>query len=326
MAKKVVFLGTGGTIAGRAADRSDNVGYQAAQVGVAQILDGLPALTVALEGISPESEQVAQIDSKDMDWPQWKALYASAMHHLQRDDVGALVITHGTDTLEETAFFLSKVLPASLLASKPVVLTCAMRPSTSDFPDGPQNLCDAAVVANAAGAQGVLVVCAAAVHAAIDVQKVHTYRLDAFSSGAAGPVGFVEEGQVRWVRSLPQDWSGLQTGLQVSADALPRVEIVVNAVGIGGAVVRALCTTPPAPDVQVRGIVVAGTGNGTINRDLEAAITQAREQGIRVVITTRCASGQLVGARGAVVSDAEYLGLSVVKARIALMLELLQTR
>jgi L-asparaginase len=326
MAKKVVFLGTGGTIAGQAADRSDNVGYQAAQVGVAQLLEGLPPLAAALEGITPESEQVAQVDSKDMGWSQWCVLQARVLHHLQRKEVGALVITHGTDTLEETAFFLSQVLPRDLLASKPVLLTCAMRPSTSDFPDGPQNLCDAAVVANASGAQGVLVVCAGAVHIARDVQKVYPYRQDAFSSGDAGPAGFVEEGQVRWVRPLGVDASGARTSLQLPVGAWPRVEIVLNAVGMGGSVVRALCARPVLPDTPVRGIVVAGTGNGTVNHDMEVALVDARAQGVRVVITTRCTSGQLVGARGVPVVDAGYLGLSVVKARIALVLELLVAR
>jgi L-asparaginase len=95
---------------------------------------------------------------------------------------------------------------------------------------------------------------------------------------------------------------------------------------MGGAVVRALCKTPDEPDAAVRGIVVAGTGNGTINQGMEAALAEARALGIRVVTTTRCASGQLVGARGTPVVDAGYLGLSVVKARIALVLELLATR
>ena len=323
--KKVVFLGTGGTIAGQSAVRSDNVGYQAAQVGVAALLAGLPVLAAALQGVTPESEQVAQVDSKDMEWPQWQALHARALHHLQRDGVGALVITHGTDTLEETAFFLSQALPGDLLARKPVVLTCAMRPSTADFPDGPQNLCDAAVVANSPGAQGVLVVCAGAVHTARDVQKVHPYRLDAFSSGEAGPIGWVEEGQVRWARPIDLD-GGVKPGLRLPEGPWPRVEIVVNAVGMGGAVVRALCATPAEPDAPVRGIVVAGTGNGTVNLGMEAALATARAQGVRVVITTRCASGQLVGARGAPVVDVHFLGLSVVKARIALVLELLTAR
>lgn len=325
MVKKVVFLGMGGTIAGRSADRSNDVGYQAAQVDIAQLLDGLPALGTALHGVPPESEQVAQVDSKDMGWGEWHALLNRALHHLKRDDVGALVITHGTDTLEETAFFLSQMIPGEMLADKPVVITCAMRPSTSDFPDGPKNLCDAAVVANAPGAQGVLVVCAGVVHLAREVQKMHPYRLDAFSSGEAGPAGWVEEGQVRWTRPLLIQRSGMGLRLPESPLAWPRVEIVVNAVGIGGAVVRALCAEPSEPDARVKGIVVAGTGNGTVNRDMETALTSARAQGIRVVMSSRCITGQLVQARGMPVVDARYLGLSVVKTRIALMLELLNS-
>jgi L-asparaginase len=104
-----------------------------------------------------------------------------------------VVITHGTDTLEETAFFLHSVLAPA----KPVVLTCAMRPATALSPDGPQNVRDAIAVAATAGAQGVTVVCAGTVHSGVDVQKVHTYRLDAFASGDAGPIGYVEEGAVR---------------------------------------------------------------------------------------------------------------------------------
>ena len=323
MLKKVVFLGMGGTIAGRSADRSNDVGYQAAQVDIAQLLDGLPALGAALQGVPPESEQVAQVDSKDMGWGEWHALFTRALHHLQRDDVGALVITHGTDTLEETAFFLSQTIPDEMLADKPVVITCAMRPTTSDFPDGPRNLCDAAVVANASGAQGVLVVCAGVVHLARDVQKTHPYRLDAFSSGESGPAGWVEEGQVRWTRPPAPQRNGVVTRLPKFPLVWPRVEIVVNTVGMGGAIVRALCAEPMQPDASVKGIVVAATGNGTVNQDMDSALNVARAQGVRVVMSSRCITGQLVRARGAPVVDARYLGLSVVKARIALMLELL---
>ncbi len=326
MAKKVVFLGMGGTIAGRSVDRSDNVGYQSAQVGVAELLAGIPGLGDALGGIQPESAQVAQVDSKNMSWPQWLDLSASALHHLQREDVGALVITHGTDTLEETAFFLSLVLPRHLLTDKPVVLTCAMRPSTADFSDGPANLCDAATVATSADARGVLVVCAGSVHAARDVQKIHPYRLDAFSSGEVGAAGFVEEGRVRWSRALVREQSEVNPRLALPSPPWPRVEIVMNTAGAGGALIRALCVVPPWPDAKVEGIVVAGTGNGTINHDMGAALAVARAQGIRVVVTTRCVSGHLVGVRGVPVADPAYLGLSPVKARVALVLELLLSR
>ena len=179
--KKLVVLGTGGTIAGTAATAGDNIGYTAAQVGVAQLLLAIPAL--AQMPCVLVSEQVAQIDSKDMSHAVWQALAERASHFLAQPDVQGIVITHGTDTLEETAYFLHAVLPAPLLAAKPVVLTCAMRPASAMVPDGPQNLLDACAVALTPGAAGVVAVCAGSVHGAVDVQKQHTYRVDAFSSG-----------------------------------------------------------------------------------------------------------------------------------------------
>jgi L-asparaginase len=325
MLKKIVFLGMGGTIAGTAESATDNVGYQAAQLGVEQLLSALPALRVTLADHAPVVEQVAQIDSKDMGWPQWCALASRVAHYLALPDVRGLVITHGTDTLEETAFFLSWVLPAEGLAHKAVVLTCAMRPSTSLSPDGPQNLLDAVALARAPDARGVLAVCAGTVHAARDVQKVHPYRLDAFTSGDAGPLGYVEEGRVRWVHPCPPAAPvPVQVAIgQLSAQHWPRVEIVMNYAGATGATVRALCAPAPHGSASVRGIVVAGTGNGTVHQDLEAALQEVQGQGVRVVRATRCAWGQVVPGTepGAGLPHSE--GLSPVKARIALMLELL---
>ncbi len=325
MFKKVVFLGTGGTIAGTAASAGDNVGYQSAQVGVAQLLASIPSLAGHAPTECLESEQVAQVDSKNMDWAILQHLSSRVQFHLQRADVGAVVITHGTDTLEETAFFLSCVLPAIQLADKPVVLTCAMRPATADFPDGPQNLRDAVVLAQTPGACGVLVVCAGDVYAGPLVQKVHPYRVNAFSSGEPGPAGFMEEGRVRWVRQVPA--MGRTTDAvsfaQKPVTDWPRVEVVTNMVGVGGATVRALCSAVTGADAPVRGLVVAGTGNGTLNQDMEHALEVARAQGIRVVVTSRCFSGQLVVGRDTTPADPRYLGLPPIKARIALVLEIL---
>ncbi|HSO44928.1 MAG TPA: asparaginase, partial [Rhodoferax sp.] len=201
--KTIVVLGTGGTIAGTAATASDNIGYRAAQVGVAQLMAGVPGMSEVLEGHALVCEQVAQIDSKDMSFAIWSALALRVQHHLAQDHVAGIVITHGTDTLEETAFFLHALLPAALQLHKPVVLTCAMRPATSLNPDGPQNLLDAVAVARTVGACSVMAVCAGVVHSALAVQKVHVYRPDAFSSGDAGPLGFVEEGRLRQVKNWP---------------------------------------------------------------------------------------------------------------------------
>ncbi len=325
MTKKIVFLGTGGTIAGTASNASDNVGYTAAQLSVAQLLVDIPGMDMALDGHAVVSEQVAQVNSKDMGWAQWSALAFRAAHYLALPDVAGLVITHGTDTLEETAYFLSCVLPADLLASKRVVLTCAMRPATSLAPDGPQNMRDAVVVTRAAAARGVLVVCAGTIHSAREVQKVHPYRPDAFGSGDAGPLGFVEEGVVRWVHRCPEnEAAGLFPSVErLRNDVWPRVEIIMSYAGATGATVRALCSAPAGGAAPVRGIVVAGTGNGTVHEDLEAALIEMQSQSIRVVRASRCPFGRVVEGASMTSGLPHSNGLPPLKARVALMLDLM---
>ena len=310
----VVILGTGGTIAGLAAHASDNLGYTAAQVGVDQLVAAIPSLTDAGPVLT---EQVAQVDSKDMSFKVWKLLAARVEHYLARDDVQGIVITHGTDTIEETAFFLHAVCQPA----KPVVLTCAMRPASALVPDGPQNVLDATAVARLDGAQGVLVVCAGTIHGALDVQKVHTYQLDAFSSGDGGPLGYVEEGGARMVRNWPvAQTSPAQAAIKIIAGRVqpadwPRVEIVMNYVGASGAMVQALVAQ------GVQGLVVAVTGNGTLHQDLEAALLVARAAGVSVVRATRCVNGRVLPKPDDLLPDSG--GLSPVKARVALMLKLL---
>jgi L-asparaginase len=237
LAEKIVVLGTGGTIAGTAASAHDGVGYRAAQLGVEQLLRALPTL----KELPLEAEQVAQVDSKDMDGRIWRSLALRCVHWLAQPDVRGIVVTHGTDTLEETAFFLQRLLGPA----KPIVLTCAMRPATALMADGPQNLLDAVAVARSEHARGVTAVCAGVVHGAESVTKVHPYRLDAFSSGEAGPVGFVEEGAPRLVRPWPAADGTMAKALRALEalgpdDGGPRVEIVLNHAGATGAVVRAL--------------------------------------------------------------------------------------
>ncbi|MBA4261980.1 MAG: asparaginase [Comamonadaceae bacterium] len=318
--RRRVILGTGGTIAGRASRAGDNVGYVAGQVGVADLLAGVPPLA----GLALEVEQVAQIDSKDMGFAVWQLLAGRVAHHLARDEVAGVVITHGTDTLEETAFFLQQVLQPA----KPVVLTCAMRPATALVPDGPQNLLDAVTVAGDAAAHGVVAVCAGQIHAAQHVTKVHSYRTDAFDSGDAGPIGCVEEGVLRLFHPWPAqrsagsfDTAGLARIQGVKA--LPRVEWLNSHADADGTLVRALLAlAAQEPERMPRGMVVAGTGNGTLHWSLMEALSEAQAAGVRVVRATRCARGRVVPAgqnRFPEVSD-----LSPAKARLALALALLE--
>lgn len=312
---KIVVLGTGGTIAGKAAAAGDNVGYVAGQVDVRDLLAGVPGLAQAAQG-PLVLEQVAQIDSKNMDFAVWATLAQRCTAYLQDDSVRAVVITHGTDTLEETAWFLHSVLDAR----KPVVLTCAMRPATAIAPDGPQNLLDAMAVAHAPGAQGVLAVCAGAVHGARQVQKVHPYRVDAFRSGEAGPLGWVEEGCVRLAQNWTQAHAGWAQGaLETIASGAPwpRVEIVMNYAGASGAMVDALVRD------GVHGLVVAATGNGTLHHALQAALERAQQAGVAVRVTTRCPLGQVLALPWAQAALPLSPGLIPVKARVSLLLELL---
>ncbi|MDB5826480.1 MAG: Asparaginase/glutaminase [Variovorax sp.] len=314
--RRVVVLGTGGTIAGRAASAGDNIGYTAGEVDVANLLTGIDAPP----GVTLVAEQVAQLDSKDMSFDVWRQLARRCIHWLDAPDVVGIVITHGTDTLEETAFFLHSVLSAQ----KPVVLTCAMRPATALAPDGPQNVRDAIVVAATGGSRGVTVVCAGTVHSAVDVQKVHTYRLDAFASGDAGAVGYVEEGAVRSVRDWPAAPSRLVPEA-VTGDAVwPRVEIVMSHAGASGSIIDALMAQSTVDAAgPLRGLVLAATGNGTLHHAIEAAASRARAAGIEICRATRCVDGHILPRGDDRFPDAG--GLSPVKARIALMLALMRT-
>ncbi len=312
--RKIVILGTGGTIAGLAASASDNIGYTAAQVGIEQLLSAIPEIA----GTGPlVSEQVAQIDSKDMSFAVWAQLAARVSHFLAQPDVQGIVITHGTDTLEETAYFLQSVCRPA----KPVVLTCAMRPATALMPDGPQNMLDAISVARHPGAQGVMAVCAGVIHSAFDVQKVHTYQTNAFSSGDAGPLGYVEEGKLRILRNWPIVQEARPSlainniAILAQPESWPRVEIIMSYAGTSGAIVQALMAQ------GVHGLVVAATGNGTLHHALEEALLQAQQTGVKVVRATRCANGKVLTSPGNMIPDSS--GLSPVKARVALVLELL---
>lgn len=287
---KIVILGTGGTIAGQAESSTQGVGYKAGQLSVAGLLAAVPDLSqlaAGRAGAELDAVQLAQIDSKDVDWLVWRSLLRAVK--LALDDAGtqALVITHGTDTLEETAWLLQAVLQPA----KPVVLTCAMRPATSLQADGPQNLRDAVAVA-AGGRAGVWVVAAGEVQLAREVLKVHPYRLNALRSYEGGPCAYVEEGLVRWLGCAAPErprWPVSRLEQLLACEELPWVEILQSGALQSARAVQALVAA------GVQGLVVAGTGNGTIHQAMEQALLLAKAQGVNVWCTTRCLEGRLVG-------------------------------
>jgi L-asparaginase len=306
-AKHVAILGTGGTIAGVADDASRPGRYRAAALSV----DALVAAVPALASLSLQTEQMAQVDSKDMSFATWHALAERVAHLLADATIAGIVITHGTDTLEETAYFLQRVLAPA----KPVVLTAAMRPATDPQADGPRNLLDAVAVAQLHGARGVLVVMAGAVFAGTEVRKANTQRLDAFDAGGRGVIARVVDGDVQTLREWPD-------GAALGIDRLPRdddgwpwVEIVQSGAGASGAAVRALCRA------GVRGIVVAGTGNGSLHVDLLDALKQAQADGLAVLRCSRCATGAVTARDDLPFDTAEES--TPAQARVELMLRLL---
>ena len=290
--KKIVVLATGGTIAGLASDSSKPQNYTAGQVGVADLLQG-----VARDDLELVSEQVAQIDSKDMSFAVWQSLLARVVHWLEQDDVQGVVITHGTDTIEETVYFLQSVLQPI----KPVAMTCAMLPANAPDSDGPGNLKDALSWVQQPTASGVSVVCAGQVHAGNAVQKSHSHQRNPFTShtGVTHPVAL-------HVPSVAQ---------VLACTHWPRVELVLNHAGADGRLVRAMMKHD-AP----KGWVAAGTGNGTLHHDLEAALLDAQQQGTQVLRASRCAQGGVQSREADVLPHAG--GLTAVQARVALLMHL----
>ncbi|MDP2004070.1 MAG: asparaginase [Rubrivivax sp.] len=315
----VVILGTGGTIAGTTAGSSagaaGHLGYQAGVLGAEALVAAVPAL----QGLALETETVARLDSCDMDHATWVALAARAALHLARPEVAGVVITHGTDTLEESAYFLHR----TVAAVKPLVLTAAMRPASALSPDGPQNLFDAVTLARTPGVRGVLAVLGGVVHAGASLRKLHGYRVDAFGSGDAGPVALLEDGRVRLLRAWPD--AALHACVTVAAERLhdaagwPVVDIVTSHAGARSAVIDALVAA------GAQGLVIAGTGNGSVHRELRVAALRAQAAGVRVWRSSRCPLGGVVEAAAGPASEVLPSAgvLTPVQARIELMLDLL---
>jgi L-asparaginase len=303
--QRIVLLGTGGTISGQARSAGDNVGYVAGTIPAADLIAAVPPLA----SFPIDAEQLGQTDSKDMSFALWRSLAQRVAHHLQRDAVAGIVITHGSDTLEETAYFLHRVLAPG----KPVVLTAAMRPAGALTSDGPQNLLDAVQLAGSRDARGVLACLGGAVYAGCELRKAHPYRIDAFDAGDAGPLAYIEEGALRRLRGWPRgDALGLAHVLHAD---WPRVDIVLNYTGADGALVDALRA------LGARGIIAAGTGNGTLSRPLEAALLRAQADGVAVLRASRTGRGRIIDRPDAALPSAG--ALTPVQARIELMLRLM---
>lgn len=305
----VLILGTGGTIAGTASDPGRSWVYRAAQLSVEQLVSAVPELA----GIALATQQVAQIDSKDMGWATWQALGQAIEAAMADEAVSAIVITHGTDTLEETACLLHALHDGR----KPIVLTAAMRPATAPDADGPGNLALAVQVARAAaqrGEGGVAVALAGRTWSALDVRKAHSHAIDAFDGGGAEPLGE----HARWPQPQARGWRLLRYA------SPPRVEIVTSHADADGWLVDAALAHAQASGTRLDGLVVACTGHGTLHEQLEAALRRAQNAGVTVWRSSRVARGGVHPREGDAWPAAG--NGTPAQARVRLLLELLSAR
>jgi len=312
----VVVLATGGTIAGAAA--SDvQAGYSSGQVGVEQLLAAVPQ---AKKLAHLRGEQISNIGSQDMNDQVWLKLATRINELVAKPDVSAVVITHGTDTIEETAYFLNLVVHSK----KPVVLTASMRPSTALSADGPLNFYNAVGVAGNAQApgHGVMVVVNDWIHGAASLTKTSTTAVQTFMSPLSGLLGTVAYGDVEWYR-LPIGKNTSQSEFSVDANTvLPRVDIIMATENMDGALIDA------AVAAGAKGLVIAGVGNGNMTKSALDALAAQAKKGIVCVRSSRVATGQ-VGRNVEVNDDKDgfvaSLGLNPQKARVLLRLALLKT-
>jgi L-asparaginase len=314
---RIVVLATGGTIAGAAA--SDvQAGYTSGQVGVDQLLAAVPqAKKLALL----RGEQVANIGSQDMNDEVWLKLATRVNELLARSDVDGVVITHGTDTIEETAYFLNLVVKST----KPVVMTAAMRPSTALSADGPLNFYNAVGVAASreADGRGVLVVVNDWVHGAASLTKTSTTAVQTFMSPLWGLVGSVAYGEVEFYRA-PVGRHTTNAEFSVSqGTVLPRVDIIMAHENMDGVMIDA------AVSAGARGIVIAGVGNGNMTASAIAALARHAKNGIVCVRSSRVATGRV--GRNVEIDDDKHgfvasLSLNPQKARVLLRLALVKTK
>lgn len=306
---RVLVLATGGTISGKKDTRSA-IGYDAGGVSGQELAEGVPGLDKLA---TLKVEQIANIGSQDMNDDVWLRLANRIQKAFDQHEADGVVITHGTDTMEETAFFLSNVIHTA----NPVVLTGSMRPSTAISADGPANLYEAVEVAASpkAKGRGVMMVMNDTIHGARWASKTNTTEVQTFRSVNAAPIGYVDPASIRFIEAaLPQHGPTLRAPEHAP---LPRVEIIyahsnMDAQQIDNAIRDG-----------AKGIVLAGVGDGNTSRLAIEGLDRAVTQGLLVVRSTRTGSGFV--NRNVEVSDDQHgfavsYDLNPQKARILLQL------
>ena len=276
----VVILATGGTIAGQGTTGTQMTGYHVGDVGIDALIEAVPQLTDYAE---IRGEQIVNIQSSSMTDEILLRLAKRVNEVLADDSVTGVVVTHGTDTLEETAYFLN----LTVKSVKPVIVVGAMRPSTAISADGPVNLLNAVRLAvdPVAIDRGVMIVLNDEINGARDCTKTNTTNLATFKAPEAGLLGYIAGGRHYFIKKTALHHT-VHTEFDVRhLDVLPRVDIVYSYINADGIMVRA------AIAAGAKGIVHAGSGNGSVHDDTLGALFDARDHGVAVVRASRVGNG-----------------------------------
>ena len=312
----IVILATGGTIAGSAQSQTQ-AGYTSGQVGVEVLINAVPQIQ-ELANIS--GEQVANVGSQDMSDAIWLALADRVNTLLAQPEVDGIVITHGTDTLEETSYFLQLVVNSD----KPVVMTAAMRPSTALSADGPLNIFNAVAVAadSEAKGRGVLVVANDDIHGARSFTKTSTADVQTVRSVEYGLVGVSLYGENRWFRAPFRLHTSNSAFSVDGVKTLPRVDVIYITADVSADLIDAAVAN------GAKGIVTAGVGNGNMTGPAREAVAKAVKKGVVVVRASRVMGGAV--GRNVEIND-DDIGtvasgeLNPARARVLLKLALLES-
>ena len=313
----VVILATGGTIAGSGASTTTTVGYTAATVPVENLINGVPELKKVA---NVTGEQVCQIASENMTNDIWLKLAKRVNTLLASDDVDGIVITHGTDTIEETAYFLNLVVKSD----KPVVIVGAMRPPTAMSADGPINLYNAVILAGSQEAigKGVLVTLNDTINGARDVTKTNTALCDTFRAPELGYLGYMQDSRPHFYKESTRRHTTNSEFDVSNLTELPKVDIAYGYENNS----RVMLDAAVADHAQ--GIVYAGVGDGSLSTSVKSGLIDAQKSGVVVVRSSRVGNGIL--ARNGEANDDQFHfvaadTLNPQKARVLLMLALTKT-
>ena len=278
----VIILATGGTIAGAGASAANSATYTAAKVGIDKLIAGVPELS---ELANVRGEQVMQIASESITNDNLLQLGRRVAELAERDDVDGIVITHGTDTLEETAYFLTLVEKTE----KPIVVVGSMRPGTAMSADGMLNLYNAVAVAGSkeARGKGVLVTMNDEIQSGRDVTKSMNIKTEAFKS-PWGPLGMVVEGKSYWFR-LPAKRHTMDSEFDIkNIKSLPNVGIAYSYGNVDDTAYKALAQS------GAKAIIHAGTGNGSVASSVVPTLQALRKDGVQIIRSSHVNSGGFV--------------------------------